>query len=284
MTELMVMTNAVAKSGLMWLPGWIPTESNRRTKVAVAALDEIVMRIVNERRASGEDRGDLLSMLLLSEDEDGNRMTDQQVRDEAVTLFLAGYETTANALTYVWILLAEHPEVVAKLHEELERVLGGRPATAEDLRQLTYTQMIVKETLRLYPTAPTIARQNIDTLTLGGYTVPKDTVILIPIHAIQRDARWFDQPDAFIPERFAEGTSRLHRYAYFPFGGGPRVCLGNMFAEMEIMLVLATMAQHIDLRLEPNQSTEPVYLLALRPKGAVKMKTQTLEMAVVAVE
>lgn len=271
--DLMKLTDELARSGLMGLPAWLPIPTNRRIKAAVQCLDEIVLKIIDAWRASGEDRGDLLSMLLLSEDENGQRMTDAQVRDEAVTLFLAGYETTANALTWTWILLAQHPDVEAKLHDELARVLGGRLPVMSDMRYLTYTQQIIKESMRLYPPVPTLARQALEDVTVGGYHIPKGATVLICPHNIHRDPRWYDDPDAFKPERFApENEAALPKYAYFPFGGGSRVCLGNMFAEMEMLLVLATMAQQVRLTLEPGQIIEPEYVMALRPKYHVMMR------------
>src|SRR5262249_20351612 len=153
--------------------------------------------IINDRRVSGEDKGDLLSMLLLAEDEDGSHMSDKQLRDEAVTIFLAGHETTANAMSWTWYLLSQHPEVEAKLHEEVDRVLGDRPATLADLRQLEYTEMIFKESMRLYPPIPTIGRENLEDVTFQGYTLPKGNIVLISPHVIHHDPRWYPEPDRF---------------------------------------------------------------------------------------
>jgi cytochrome P450 len=258
------------------MPIWMPTPRNRREKAAIQELDDILIPIINERRASGEDKGDLLSMLLLAEDEDGSRMTDKQIRDEAMTLFLAGHETTAKTLTWTWYLLAQHPEIEAKLHEELERVLGGRTPTLEDLRQLPYTDMVIKESMRLYPPAWGNGREAIEDLTLHGYPVKKRQVVLFVPYVIHRDPRWFPEPERFIPERFAEGyEERIPKYAYIPFGGGARICIGNSFAMMEARLLLATLAQRYHLSLKPGHQVELEPLITLGPKGGLPMTVTT---------
>ena len=180
-------------------------------------------------------------------------MSDQQLRDEMMTLFMAGHETTANTLAWAWVLLSRHPEVEARLHAELDRVLGDRLPTLADLPRLKYTESVVHETLRVYPTVWVIGREAIEPVELGGYRIPAGTTVFMPQWVIHRDGRWFDDPEAFRPERWADGLmQRIHRYAYFPFGGGPRICIGNNFALMEATLILATIARQYRLELAPD--------------------------------
>ena len=230
--ETLMHTSMKRMGRLIPVPAWLPTPSNLIVERAARRLDEIILTIIAQRRRSGEDRGDLLSMLLHAQDEEsGRRMTDQQLRDEAMTLFMAGHETTANTLAWVWFLLANHPESEAMLHAELDAVLGDRPPTIADLPQLKYTGLVVTEALRVYPTVWMVGRENIEPVELGGYTIPAGTTIFMPQWTIHRDPRWFDEPESFRPERWALGLQeQIHRYAYFPFGGGPRICIGNNFA------------------------------------------------------
>jgi len=257
------------------LPEWLPTAHNRQRKAAVETLNAIIMGFIKERRASGQDEGDLLSMLLATE-EDGEGMTDAQVRDEAMTLFLAGHETTANALNWTWYLLAQYPEVEAKLHAELDAVLGGRPATLADLKKLPYTAQVIKESMRLYPPAWFVARQAIEDVEIGGYTIETGSLVFIPIFLVHRDPRWYDDPDTFRPERWTEEFEQnLPRFAYLPFGGGPRICIGNSFAQMEANLILATIAGRYQMRLlEPNQQVSTDPLITLRPHGGMRLRLE----------
>ncbi len=275
LTVLLEVTNERTRSLIQAIPEWLPTEANRQAGKAVRDLDEIVMGIIEQRRKSGEDTGDLLSMLLIAEDDDGKHMTDKQLRDEAVTLVLAGHETTANALAWTWYLLSQNPEVEAKLHAELDRVLGGRAPTLEDLRHLEYTDQVIKESMRLYPPIPTFARQAKEDITIGGFFAPKGTIISISPHIVHRDPRWYPEPDTFQPQRFSkENEKLLPKYAYIPFGGGPRICIGNTFAAMEASLLLATMAQHYRLKLMPGQDVVPEPTLTLRPKTNIMMQVE----------
>jgi cytochrome P450 len=269
---LLEVTNARIQSPIQVIPEWLPTPGNRLRRAAVRALDEIVLGLIDERRASGEDRGDLLSMLMQARDDAGQGMTDQQLRDEAATLVLAGHETTANALTWTWYLLAQHPEVEARLHAELDVVLGGRPPTVEDLRRLPYTDMVIKESMRLYPPIPSFGRQAVEASEIGGYPVPKGLIILLSPNVMHHDPRWYPEPDLFRPERFSkENEQLLPGYAYLPFSSGPRVCIGNSFAAMEAVLVLATIAQRYRLRLVPGHPVVPQATLTLRPKHGMRM-------------
>ena len=242
----------IARTGhLLAPPIWLPTPLNVRLVRAIRRLERIILSIIAERRKSGEDRGDLLSMLLHAQDEDsGRRMSDQLLRDEVMTLFMAGHETTANTLAWAWLLLARHPEVEARLHAELDEVLGGRPPTVADLPRLVYTERVVTETLRVYPTVWTLGREATEPVELGGYRIPAGMTIFMPQWVIHRDARWYDDPEVFRPDRWADGLmQRIPRYAYFPFGGGPRICIGNNFAMMEATLILATIAQALSAEL-----------------------------------
>jgi len=258
------------------LPSWIPTRRNRRERRAFARLDAIISELISVRRTSAAQRDDLLSVLLAAVDtETGAGMTDRQLRDEMMTLFLAGQDTTANALTWTWYLLARNPDVEQKLHEELQRVLAGRAPVAADLVKLPYTEMIILEAMRLFPPAPIFARQPIEHVVVGEYEIPKGSLVMISTYALHHDERFFPQPERFDPDRFAPGwEERIPRYAYVPFGGGPRVCIGNGFAMMESRLILATVAQRCKLRLEPNEEIAPKQLVTLRPSQAVRMRVE----------
>jgi cytochrome P450 len=258
---------------LIRVPAWIPTPLNLRIERAVRRLEAILSTIIAERRKSGADRGDLLSMLLHAQDEEsGRKMTDQQLRDEVMTLFMAGHETTANTLAWSWFLLAQHPEVEARLHDELDSVLANRPPTFADLARLKYVENIATETLRVYPTVWTVGREAVEPVELGGYLIPAGTTLFMPQWVIHRDPRWFDDPENFRPERWADGLrERIPRYAYFPFGGGPRICIGNNFALMEAVLLLAAIAQRYRLRLAPDAIVTFLPTMTLRPAKGVKV-------------
>jgi cytochrome P450 len=256
----------------LFIPHWVPIPANLRIKREVAQIEKILYRIIAERRASGHDAGDLLSMLLHAQDEDGSRMTDRQLRDETITLFLAGHETTASTLSWTWWLLGLNPAVEAKLHAELDAVLAGRPPSLEDLPKLAYTGNVITESLRLYPAAWGLARVAVEDHELAGYPVKKGMGIAMAQWVVHRDPRWYDAPEVFRPERW-EGDllKRLPRFAYFPFGGGPRQCIGNSFAVMEATLLLATIAQKYRLRLVANHPVVPLASITLRPRHGVRV-------------
>ncbi len=258
---------------LVRTPASWPTRGNRRFRAAQARLDATVYRMIEERRRSGEDRGDLLSMLLAARDEDdGSFMTDQQVRDEAMTLFLAGHETTANALAWTLYSLSAEPTVVARLQAEGAGVLAGQTPTFEHLARLPYALQVFKEGLRLYPPAPMISRQAQAPFTLGTYHLPAGTVVVISPYVLHREPAYFPDPERFDPERWtAANEARLPRQAYMPFGGGPRICIGNQFAMMEGQLILATLMQRLNLQLVPGQTIVPEAIITLRPRGAIRM-------------
>jgi len=252
----------------------LPLPSVRRFEKARARLDQTIYGLIRERRKSGEDAGDLLSMLLLAQDEDalGSSMTDVQVRDEALTLFLAGHETTANALTWTWYLLSQNPECEGRLHREIDSVLAGRVPEMADLPQLRYTEMVFAESMRLYPPAWAIGRMSKEPFQMDGVEIgPKSICVLSP-YIIQRDARWFPDPERFDPERWTPEARELRpKFSYFPFGGGARVCIGERFAWMEGVLVLAAVAQKWKLRLDAGQRVEPLPLITLRTKYGMRM-------------
>jgi cytochrome P450 len=263
-----------------FIPTWIPTPLELKARRAKRDLDEVVYRVINERRAGGEvqDNGDLMSMLLLAEDEDGNRMTDEQVRDEVLTLFLAGHETTANTLNWTLMLLAEHPEVEAKLHEELDTVLQGRTPTLADLRRLPYTNMVIQEAQRISPPVWMIGREVTEDVTLKGHVVPKGSMIGMFIYGTHHNPKYWESPEVFDPERFsAENEEKIAKFAYLPFGGGPRICIGNSFAMMEAQLILANIAQRYTLRVAPGETVEKAASITLYPKHGLPMMVRERE-------
>jgi cytochrome P450 len=252
----------------------LPLPAMKRFRQARARLDETIYRIIAARRASREDRGDLLSMLMAARDEegDGTGMTDEQLRDEAMTIFLAGHETTANALTWTWYLLSQHPEIEKRLHAELDAVLSGRLPTAEDYARLRYTEMVLAEALRLYPPAWIIGRRALTDYRINGYHVPARAILLMSPYVMHHNAAYFPEPFQFDPERWTPAARETRpKFSYFPFGGGPRLCIGEHFAWMEGVLVLATLAQQWRLRLVPGHPIELQPLVTLRPKYGMKM-------------
>jgi cytochrome P450 len=254
------------------VPEVIPIPGNLRYRRAVRRLNELVYGIIKERRGDQSDRGDLLSMLLAARDEDGSAMSDQQLRDEVITLFLAGHETTALVLTWTWYLLGQHPEKEAKLFAELTRVLGGRMPTVEDMPQLSYTEMIVLESMRLYPPAYAFGREAVADCEIGGYHIPRGTTLFLSPWVAHRDERYFERPEEFEPERWeGDFIRRLPKLSYLPFGGGPRVCIGNSFALMEATLLLATIARKFKLRLASSQAIKPFPSITLRPLAEMRM-------------
>lgn len=260
-------------SYIVLLPHWFPTPITPRLGRAIRALDAVVYGMIRDRRASGENRGDLLSMLLRAQDEeDGATMTDRQLRDEVLTLFLAGHDTTALTLTWTLMLLAQNPEAEARLHAELDEVLAGRTPTVEDRAQLKYTEQVIQESMRLYPPAYAIGRMATQQYSLDGLKIAPGATLLMSPWVVHRDPRWFSAPERFDPDRWAGDAARaLPRFAYFPFGGGPRICIGNTFAMMESVLLLATLAQRFRFRLVPDQEIVLQAAVTLRPRNGLKM-------------
>ncbi len=240
---------------------------------AIALFDETVYDIINYRRANGLTGNDLLGLLMQVEDaDDGTRMTDQQLRDESATFIMAGHETTANLLSWTWMLLAQNPQVRERLNTELKTVLNGRPPTVADLPQLTYADWVLKESLRLYPPAFEFAREAAEDYELDGYIIPKGTTVIGSQWSMHRNPRYFNEPETFQPERWANDLEKqLPRGVYFPFNDGPRFCIGKNFAMMEALLLLATISQQFQLDLVPNQIIEPRTSIALKPKYGIKV-------------
>ena len=253
------------------IPPQVPTPGNRRAKRSVERLDRTIMRLVEERRRSGETRKDVLSLLLAARDEDGSAMSDREIRDESMTIFIAGHETTANAVTWALALLSRNPDVRDRLFAEVDQALPrGQPFAFEALRKLPYTMRVFKEAMRLFPPAYILGRRALRDVELSGLSVKKGDIVLVNVAGIHRRADLFTDPERFDPDRFLpEREKALPRLAYMPFGAGPRVCIGNHFALMEGQILLATYAQDIALDLDPLQRFEADPLVTLRPKGAM---------------
>lgn len=254
----------------------LPLPGFQKMKACREKLDQIVYRLIAERRRSTQKHDDLLQMLLDAQDEEGSRarMTNEQVRDEAVTLLLTGQLTTANALAWTWYLLAKHPEVEARVHEELDHVVSGRLPRFTDIQALPYTERVIRESLRLYPPGWMTTRRALNDYQVGSYVAPARSILMMSQYVIQRDARYFPDPLRFNPERWTpEFKATLPKYAYFPFAGGPRGCIGEGFAWTEMTLVIATLAQQWKLELAPGRPVVPQPLLTLRPKYGLSMTT-----------
>ncbi len=257
-----------------WYPPLrVPTPRNRRFLQARRNLDEVVYRLIDERGGHDDDHGDLLSLLLLARDEDtGQGMTREQLRDEVMTLLLAGHETTANALTWVLYLLSQHPDAERRLRAELATALGGRLPTVADLPNLPYTRMVLEESLRLYPPLWAVHRQAIADDEIGGFRIPAKTILDLVTYVTHHRAAVWETPETFDPERFSpERSANRSRYAFNPFSAGPRQCIGLGFAMTEAQLLLATIAQRYRLELAPDQLVEPYPELTLRPRYGMRM-------------
>ncbi len=278
------MTDVLGMFNMMLIPFTeflqkMPLPSMRRFERARAFLDRKIYSILNERRQSGDDRGDLLSMLLLAQDEqgDGGGMTDTQVRDEALTLFMAGHETTANALTWTWYLLSQHPDVERRLHEELRSVLAGGAPGFDNLPQLRYTEMVFAESMRLYPPAWALSRLAMQDHEIAGYHIPAGSLCMLSPYVMHRNPEYFPDPERFDPERWTpDAKDRRPKFSYFPFGGGPRMCIGERFAWTEGVLLLATIGQRWRMRLEPAQRVAHRAQITLRTRYGMRMQLEKL--------
>ena len=274
LTELMMMF-PLLMNPLADLLMKLPLPQVKRFRRSLARLDRTMYEVIAQRRSSGEDRGDLLSMLLLAQDTEGDSggMTDLQVRDEAMTLFLAGHETTANALTWTWYLLSSNPDAEREMHRELDEVLQGSSPSPDDYPRLRYTEMVLAESMRLYPPAWGLGRTALEEVEIGGYSLPKSAVVVLSQWVTHRDPRFWPDPERFDPRRFTdEAKAARPKFAYFPFGAGSRICIGESFAWMEGVLILATIAQRWKFVRESKEKVEPQPLITLRPKGAVTMR------------
>lgn len=255
------------------IPRWLPLPSNLRYAKAVRRLDRLVYEMMERKRVEGGG-SDLLTMLMEARDEDGSMMDSRQIRDEAVTIFLAGHETTALALSWTFHLLVQHPEIEERMRAEIDAVLGGRRPAAADLPRLPYVGNVINESMRLFPPAYAVGREAVGDCEIAGYHVPAGTTIFISPWVSHRDPRWFEDPLAFRPERWENDFAKsLPRFAYLPFGGGPRVCIGNSFALMEAVLILASVAQRYRLR-AAGAPPVPFPSITLRPQGGMKMRAE----------
>ncbi len=254
----------------------LPLPKNIRFKRARQTLDTIIYGVIEQRRRTGEDAGDLLSMLLQAQDEDGSSMSDLQLRDEVMTIFLAGHETTAVALCWTLYLLSQHPDIDRALHKELNTVLDGRTPTMEDIPSLVYTGKVIKESMRLYPPAWRVGREAITDITIGGYRIPAGAQLIMSQWLLHRDPRYWEQPERFNPERWSSDMEKqLPRFAYFPFGGGQRRCIGDTFAIMEATLILATIAGRYRLEMQKGETVPFWPSITLRPRSGMTMTVRS---------
>ena len=266
---------------LVGLPDWLPRYQPSAYRRAIAAFNALVTRFLAERESGNVDRGDLLSLLLAARDtETGEGMSERQLRSEILTILQAGHETTSNALAWTFYLLAQHPDAEARLHEEIDRVLGGRAPAYAQLAELKWTRMVLEEAMRLYPPAHSIGRNAVGEDELGGMRVRPGAHITISIFVTHRNPNLWPEPERFDPERFAPAAvAGRHRFAYLPFGGGPRICIGNSFAMAEAQVALAAIAQRYRLRLAPGHVVEPIGLITLRPKNGIWMTLEPRDRA-----
>lgn len=272
LTEFNTQLTSSFRRILSLLPFKIPHSGDLRLNEAVEHLERFIYHVIQERRVHNEDRGDLLSMLLQAQDDDGSKMSDTQLRDEVLTLFLAGHETTANTLSWTWYLIAQSPEVEEKMLAEIENVLGSRNPNISDLSQLVYTHHVIKEAMRLYPPAWIISREALVDCEFGGYHIPAGSEVSMSQWVMHHDSRYFDEPLKFKPERWQDDLEKnLPKYAYFPFGGGPRICIGNNFAMMEAVLLLVTIIRHFRFELFEKDRVLLEPSITLRPKHGIKV-------------
>jgi cytochrome P450 len=252
----------------------LPTEGNRRVAASQRLLDDVIMGMIHQRRARGTDGGDLLSMLMRAQDfEEHERMTDRQIRDEAITLFLAGHETTSNALTWTWYLLSRNPEAERALHAELDEVIGGRDPSVGDVSELGVTEAVVSESMRLFPPSWVLGRRALVDHDVAGYTIPAGAVAVVSQWLLHHDPRWWESPSEFRLSRWTEeGRAERSRFAYLPFGAGPRLCIGEPFAWMELVLVVATIARRWRFEHVPNHPVATRPVITLRPRFGMAME------------
>jgi cytochrome P450 len=270
-------------SNPLFFPLWVPTARNLEFRSVMQFMDGLMYELLAERRRSGAHHDDLLDLLLQAHDEETDEgLTDQELRDEALTIFAAGHETTANALSWTWYLLATHPEAKARFHEEVDQVLQGRTPNADDLQHLSYTRALFDESLRLYPPAPAVHRKAATRTTVCGLSLPEGAFVLVGTHNLHRHPAFWTHPEEFRPERWLESGRPSSRYAYMPFGAGPRTCVGLHFASVEGPLLLALIGRRYDLQLA-QETVEPELMVTLRPKGGIRMMLQPRRVPVVSI-
>lgn len=268
-------------SNPLFLPLWVPTARNREFRTVMQFMDGLMYGLLAERRQSGATHDDLLDLLLQARDEEtGEGLSDQELRDEALTIFAAGHETTANALAWTWYLLATHPDAKARFHEEVDRVLQGRTPNTDDLQHLPYTRAVFDESLRLYPPVPAVVRKAATITTVGGVSLPAGAFVLIGTYNLHRHPAFWTNPEQFLPERWLDSERPAARYAYLPFGAGPRACVGIHFASVEGPLLLALIGCRYDLQLA-QERVEPQLMVTLRPKAGIRMLLQPRHVPVV---
>lgn len=271
--DVMTAFEQVARSFRRFLPPWFPSAPRRRMRAAVQLIDRCVYSIIADKRRKGASGDDIISRMLLARDDEGEAMDDRQLRDEAVTMFVAGHETTANTLVWTLYLLAEDAQVFDKVRAEVRSVLGTRSATADDVAKLPYTEAVLKESMRLYPPAYLLGREAREPLRLGAHAVARGQMVLASPWVLHRDARYFDEPERFRPERWLDGLAeRLPKHAYFPFGGGPRVCIGNHFAMMEATIVLAHIVRELRPELASSAEIPLQFAVTLRPRAGLSLR------------
>jgi cytochrome P450 len=256
------------------IPDWMPLPGNRRYLAAIASIEEVISRLVRERRLSGEApaKRDLLSRLMTARDEHGQPMSDELIRDEAITALLAGHETTALAMSWAIRLLSLHPHEAEHAAREIDAVVGDGQVSSEHVDRLPRTEALVNEAMRLYPPAWVIGRESVGPFEAGGFQFPGGTTVLVSPWLLHRDPRWFERPEEFVPERWINRTQRLPRFAYMPFGGGPRICIGQRFAMMEAVLMLATILREFAFEPMMGKEPRPFPSITLRPEGGVWVK------------
>jgi len=257
------------------IPAWLPTPANREMRQAIAVGDDLLQPIIDERRQSGEDRGDLLSMLIMAQaQDDSGVLTDHQVRNEILNLFAAGYEVAAYTTAFTLYLISKHPHVEKQLLDEIDDVLRGRRVTLEDLGNLPYLEMVIKESMRLYPVTTMVGRQAVEGVTVDGYTIPAKATVLVAPWTLHRREDVYQQPEQFDPQRFSpENEAQIHKHAYIPFSTGPRICIGNAFAMLQLKTTLATILQNFRLQIPQDYVFEPMFRFNTRPKHGLPMRT-----------
>ncbi|AFY45902.1 cytochrome P450 [Nostoc sp. PCC 7107] len=263
---------------LVW--EWFPRPENINYRQAIAQMDEAIYKLIQARRNSKEKTNDLLTMLMEAKDEQtGQQMDDKLLRDEVATLMLAGHETTANTLSWTWMLLSQNPQVREKLQSELDQVLQGKSPTLEDLGKLVYTQQVIKESMRLYPPVSLMGREAAVDTQIGDYEIPQGTSIMISQWVMHRHPKYFENSEVFQPERWTEELEKqLPKGVYIPFGDGPRICIGKGFAQMEAALLLATIAQNFQIDLVPGYPIVPQPSITLRPENGLKVEIKKIKL------